>query len=445
MNKHADQRSMPPEGRKALFGAWFGFFVDMFDIYLPVLALAPASVYFESPDIPPATSAIISAMVFTATLIGRPLGALLFGYLADTLGRKRTAILSVTGFGTVTAIIALLPGYETLGIAAVWILIFLRFLDGIFLGGEYTSATPLALEYSPRPRRGHTGGVIMTGYPLAYCSVAALTYLVLQWVPAGGLDSPYVQWGWRIPFAVGAVLALVFVVWFTRNVDESESWREAKRTERPASPLAELLSGRNLRSFLQVFVLMSGLWINLNMLSSELPRLLKASVGLDDSTVSLISVITYAVLALGYYAGGAVSQYTGRRPYLIGSGLLTALVVPVGYGVIVSGVIGNVAVLTIVVIVTSLMALSLWGTVTPYINERFHTGVRASGYGLGYSLAVIIPSFYAFYQSGLSTVMPSEYTPLVLLVVAGTLIAIAAAVGPETRDVDFSAAKEGRQ
>jgi len=98
-----------------------------------------------------------------------------------------------------------------------------------------------------------------------------------------------------------------------------------------------------------------------------------------------------------------------------------------------------VLVLTIVV---NLLVVSCWGVITTYINERFHTGIRASGFGLGYSLAVVIPSFYAFYQSWLSHVMPSKYTALVLLVIGGVLISVGAAIGPETRDVVIREEKE---
>ena len=84
------------------------------------------------------------------------------------------------------------------------------------------------------------------------------------------------------------------------------------------------------------------------------------------------------------------------------------------------------------------MCVSNWGLATTYINERFHTNVRASGFGIGYSLAVILPSFYAFYQAGLSAFMPLEYTPLVFLAISGVLIIIGAVWGPETKDIDFS-------
>ncbi|MQA94912.1 MAG: MFS transporter [Streptosporangiales bacterium] len=436
MNTPTAAETLTPQGRKAVFGAWLGFFVDMFDIYLPIVALAPAAAYFQATDVSKGTAAIISAMIFAATLLGRPIGAVLFGHLADRVGRRRTAIVAVTGFGVITGLIALLPGYQTIGLTAVVLLILLRFVDGIFLGGEYTSATPLALEHSPKGRRGLVGALIMTGYPLAYCAVAAVTFATLAFVPAGGLDSPYVQWGWRIPFVIGALLAFGFVWWFRREVKESPAW-EAGTKEK--SPVLELFRGANRRNFLQVFVLMTGIWLSLNMVSAVLPGLLADPVGLDDSQISVVLVIAYLVVAGAYVAAGVIAQRVGRRPSLIVLGVLTATVSPLGYALIVGGAVTGIVSVTLLVVLVGVVTLSVWGIITTYINERFHTGVRASGYGLGYSLAVIIPAFYAFYQSGLTAFVSLEYTPLILLVLGGALIIVGAAIGPETRDVDMGA------
>lgn len=430
--------TMPPEGRRALIGAWLGFFVDMFDIYLPVVALAPASAYFRASDVSAGTAAIISGMIFAATLIGRPVGAFVFGHLGDRIGRRRTAMTAVTGFGITTLVIALLPGYQSFGLAAVVALIVLRFVDGIFLGGEYTSATPLALEYSPKHKRGLFGAFIMTGYPLAYCAIALITFGLLEIMPSDGLQSPYVQWGWRIPFILGALLAFGFVVWYARFVKESVAWENAPKSE---APLLELFRGRNLRNFLQVFTMMSGVWLGLNMVSAVLPGLLSDPVGLGNTQVTVVLIISYAVLALGYVGAGVLSQRVGRRPFFLWAGALTATLAPLIYWLIVARVVTGLTGVVLLTILLNLLVLSGWGVVTTYINERFHVGIRASGYGVGYSVAVIIPAFYAFYQAGLAGVMPIELTPLVLLVIAGALILVGSALGPETRDVDMAASE----
>lgn len=222
---------LSPRAKNAIWGAFLGFFVDMFDIYLPVVVLAPALIYFVSPQLDATTSAIVGASIFAATLVGRPLGALIFGRFADSIGRRRTTIIAVSGFGVATLLMALLPGYEQIGIAAVVVFIVLRFVDGIFLGGEYTSASPLAMEYSPREKTGLYGTLIMTGFPLAYAFISLITMFLLFWLPSEGLNSPYVQWGWRIPFFFGAFLAFAFVAYYYYFVDESEIWEESGGNE----------------------------------------------------------------------------------------------------------------------------------------------------------------------------------------------------------------------
>jgi MFS family permease len=159
------------KGRKAVYGAWFGFFVDMYDIYLPIVVLAPALIYFLSPEIDATTTVIIGGTIFASTLVARPVGAVIFGHYADTLGRKRTTIIAVSGFGILSVLMAALPGYEQWGLVAVSLLIALRFIDGIFVGGAYTAANPLAMEYCPKQKRGLYGAVVMTGFPLGYAAI----------------------------------------------------------------------------------------------------------------------------------------------------------------------------------------------------------------------------------------------------------------------------------
>ena len=437
------QRSeeLSPKGRNAVIGAFFGFFVDMFDIYLPVIALAPALIYFLSADISGSAQALIAGTIFAATLVGRPLGALIFGRYADKIGRKRTTIIAVSGFGAMSVVLAVLPGYEQWGIAAVVIFILVRFVDGIFVGGEYTAASPLAMEQCPKEKRGLYGAVIMTGFPLAFVAISLITFLMLSLVPAGGLDSPYVQWGWRIPFLFGALLAFAFVAYFYFFVDESELFESSGGTE---SPLRELFSGENLKSFLQVFVLMSGFWLTLNMVSAVLPGLLGSEIGLSGTSVSVVLIVAFLALTVGYVVAGVVSQRIGRRPFLIGIGLFMGVVGTFLYFLLISLAPGNIVVVTLLTTAIAVIVVSNWGLATTYINERFQTGVRASGFGLGYSLAVIPPAFYSFYQAGLGTIMPFKYTALPLLVIGSLLIVVGAFIGPETKDVDFGAPEKSR-
>lgn len=428
---------LSPRGRRAVFGAWFGFFVDLFDIYLPVIALAPANAYFAATGVSASTSAIIDASVFTATLVGRPLGALLFGHFADRIGRRRVSVLSVVGFAVVTLLIAALPGYRQIGIAAVVLLIALRFLDGLFLGGEYTAATPLAMEYSPKARRGFVGGIISTGFPVAYCAISLLTLGMLQVVPAGGLDSPYVRWGWRVLFVIGAVVSLGFARWYAKRVPESEAWQRSEHKAR--TPVKDLLSGASGRNFAQVFVLMTGMWLTSYMLTAVLPKLLASPVGFGATRITAILVVANAVVAFWYLGSGIASQRIGRRTTLMIGGAASAVLAPFGYALVVSGGVRSFPLLLVLVVVVTLLMSTQWGCITTYLNERFAVGVRASGYGLGYSLGMVVPAFYAFYQAGLANLVPARYTAVVLLALGGVLTVVGAALGPDTRDTDLAA------
>jgi MFS family permease len=187
--------------------------------------------------------------------------------------------------------------------------------------------------------------------------------------------------------------------------------------------------------------MMSGVWLGLNMVSAVLPRLLRDPVGLGNTQVTVVLIISYAVLALGYVGAGVMSQRIGRRPFFILAGALTTFAAQVLFWIIVGRAVTGIAPVVLITIVLNIIVLSGWGVVSTYINERFHVGIRASGYGVGYSLAVIIPAFYAFYQAGLAAFMPIEYTPLVLLALAGLLIWIGGAWGPETREVDMAASE----
>ena len=134
-----------------------------------------------------------------------------------------------------------------------------------------------------------------------------------------------------------------------------------------------------------------------------------------------------------------LSQRIGRRPFLIVWGGVAGGIGTAVYAILLSTTPESMVAITVLVTALVLLVISNWGLATVYINERFHTAVRATGFGLGYSLAVVIPSFYAFFQDWLSAFMPFEWTVLPLLVIGGALITVGAAMGPETKDVDFAA------
>ena len=111
------------QARKAATSAFFGFFVDMFDVFLPAIVLAPAYIYFQPPNVPSTVAAVAATLVLPATLLGRPLGSVVFGYLSDQIGRKPITMIAVSGFGVCTILMGMLPGYSTWGPVDLYLLI----------------------------------------------------------------------------------------------------------------------------------------------------------------------------------------------------------------------------------------------------------------------------------------------------------------------------------
>lgn len=428
--------------RRAVFGGSFGFFVDMFDVYLPTVALAPAINYFTPKDMPASTRDIVTALIFVATLLGRPIGSAIFGPLADKVGRRRVTLWAVAGCGICTLLIAVLPGYHQAGLTGVVLMIALRLIDGIFMGGEYTGATPLAMEASPNGRRGWYGGIVGAGFAFAYCAIALVTLLVLQFAPEGGPASAYSEWGWRIPFIVGAVLCAVFLMWYARQVDESSTWRAVKKVR---NPVREVIVGRSARDYLQVFVMMTGVWFASNMASGLLPSALHSEANVSATEVTGALVIVQAIHTVLFPFLGEWSERAGRRVFLAWNGVAVGVVCALAFASLAAGWWSGFGFVLLLTLVIRLSGGSMFAITPSYLSERFPAALRGTGFGLGYSGPLLITSFYAYYQDWLGHLMPLAYTPVVLLVLGGIFMVTGALMGPETRSVDFSADASGTQ
>jgi MFS family permease len=428
--------SSESQARRAAISAFFGFFVDMFDVFLPIIVLTPAYIYFQPPTISPTLAATAASLVVAATLLGRPLGSVIFGYLSDQVGRKPITMLSVAGFGTCTILMGLLPGYNSWGAASLYSLIFLRFIGGIFLGGEYTAANVLAMEAAPKEKRGLYSGIIQSGYPVAYVLIAAITYLMLELFPAaGGLDSPYVAYGWRIPFFFGGLLALGFILPFRSTVEESSLW---VKVEKKQNPFKAVFADKNFIQFLQVFLVLSGFWFTtIAAAAGILPGVLIRVVHLTPKEMTVVMMIASVVLIAGYLLVGIISQTIGRRAMIILMAILSGTVGMFSYYLLLNTVqsFSMIVVLATAVVVT---LTSVWGLTTCYLNERFPTRSRSSGFGMAFTLPVIIPSFFGFYQGALAKIMPQHLTVLVLVAIGVVLTLVGAIMGPETKDVDLN-------
>jgi MFS family permease len=300
----------------------------------------------------------------------------------------------------------------------------------------YTGASPLAMEYSPKNKRGVYGALLNIGYPFAFAAMSLITLPLLFEFPAISPSSTYDVWIWRIPFIVETVLLIVLYLYYRNIVPESEIWEESKKVK---SPVSELLFGSQSKQFWQVFILMTGFWFGLLTIVSSIGSISENFVKISGTTYLIYISIAAIIGGFLLIPWGMLSQKIGRRKTLVIGGVLLIIGVPFFYAFINYGEgWGLFGIFFAILLLWVISDIGFSGTVTAYINERFRTGTRSSGFGMGYTWGVIIPSFNSFFIIGLSYIMPAKYAEtLPLLFIGGVLVIIGALLGPETVNVDF--------
>lgn len=417
-----------PSWRKAVSAAFFGFFLDIYDIFLPVIILAPAYAYFKPGTL---SSPVLDSFIVASALLGRPAGALFFGLVSDRLGRKKVAALSLTGSGLCVLLTAALPGYASIGISSIIILVALRFFTGLFVGGQYTGAVTLAMEACPPERRGFYGAFIGSSANLSFIVIAILGIILMYLMPPHGVGSEYVDWGWRVPFVLGAVLTFLSRRKLLSEVEESEQWLKSRPEQKTVGTILRRLE---VGKIFQGFVLMNGMWLVYLVPAALVPASLRTVDKLDGFSVAIVMLIACAFTFIAYNVGGLVSDRIGRKKAfiyqgvvagIVGSGLLYFLMSIQRPSVMMAG-----ALETIIFFLCGLV----WGSGPhSYLNERFHTDTRSSGYGIAFSFAIVIPAFFGVYQHALAAFMPLRATPSVLLLIGAAITVAAALSGPETK------------
>lgn len=410
MNSPAHPTHVPARAaHHAVRGGIIGNYVDQFDIFVPVIALAPAAdTLFGNRGL-----VFHAGLIFVATLLGRPLGALIFGPLADRLGRARIAKIALLGVAITTLAIALVPAHARIGAWTFGIVIALRLLGGVFLGGQYSAAIPLALEWSAPRARGWVSGAIMSMSPCANASIALLTlglYALLG-------TERYAAWGWRVIFVVGAALALVLLVFYARRVRDM---RPPDPCPRRAGAHNGLLSPVHRHRFLGVFVLMSGLWIMTNMAVVVLTTALRSHAALATQAVTWTMFCATAASAPAMLALGHISTFLGRRRFFVGFGALATLVAPAVYLAIFNA--NSLPAIIALACLLQCVTVAGYGPVGAHLAEQFSADARSSGYGLGYSASIVAPALYPYYLPPLQAALGSALAVALLLAVGGVLV-----------------------
>ncbi|WP_374929012.1 MFS transporter [Kytococcus sedentarius] len=445
----SDSPRPPAAGRAALRAGVFGNFVDQIHIFLPLVALAPALPTIAGEH----ALAVVGSWVVVATLLGRPVGAMVFGPVADRVGRTATTRIAILGTAACTAGIAVVPSHASIGIASLVVILVLRFAGGAFLAGEYTAAIPLAMEWSPPRRRGLASGLIMAMAPWAQAAIAGSTAGLL-WLLG---PHEYAVWGWRVVFAAGALASVGVYLYYSAHVaDEPTAARRREAVaggpevragrgpsgavERRRPGLLDLLVGHHARSFWQVFGLMTGLWCLTNMVVIAMTGLLAAEVGLGAGEVSLVMATAAVAQALVMSVTGHLSTLTGRRVFFVGTGALAAVVAPALWWVTLTATGAWAAAAGVVAL--QVLTVTAYGPVGAYLSERWPAEVRSTGYGTAYSLSIVVPALWPVWLPWVQDMVGARAAEAGLLVLGGLLVAGCGWLGPALRPAELSGTVE---
>ena len=374
----------PSQRLRSIFSGSVGNLVEWYDWY----AYSAFAIYFAPHFFPKgdATAQLLdAAAVFALGFLMRPLGGWLMGLYADRRGRKRALMLSVLLMCAGSLLVALAPGYERIGLGATALLLFARLLQGLSLGGEYgTSATYLS-EMADRAHRGFWSSFQYVTLIMGQLIALALLVVLQQWVLS---EAQLEAWGWRIPFAIGALLA-ASALYLRRAMQETESFAAASERHRGDArqgSLRELL--RYPREMLTVVGLTMGGTIAFYTFTTYTQKFLVNSGGFGKAEATLVSAASLFIYMLLQPLVGALSDRVGRRAVLIGFGALgTAGFYPI---------LGELAGATTVVqafawVMVGLAITSGYTAVNAVVKaELFPAHIRALGVGLPYAIAVAV-------------------------------------------------------
>jgi MFS family permease len=318
----ASNAPMTSEEKKVIFASSLGTVFEWYDFYLyGSLAAIIAKQFFSGLD--PQAAFIFALLAFAAGFIVRPFGALVFGRLGDMIGRKYTFLVTILIMGLATFIVGVLPNYASIGVAAPVILIGLRMLQGLALGGEYGGAATYVAEHAPHGRRGAYTAWIQTTATLGLF----LSLMVILGTRSIVGEAAFADWGWRVPFIV-SILLLAISVWIRLSMNESPAFKKMKDEGKTSkAPLTESFGQwKNLKIVAlalfglvagQAVVWYSGQFYALFFLSNVLK--------VDGPTANILVAVSLLIGTPFFVVFGTLSDRIGRKPIIMAGLLLAAL------------------------------------------------------------------------------------------------------------------------
>jgi metabolite-proton symporter len=402
---------------KVAFASLIGTTVEWYDFYIYGTAAALVFPHLFFPDFSPAAGLLASLSTYAVGFAARPLGGAVFGHFGDRVGRKKMLVISLLAMGLATLTLGLVPGFAQIGILAPIIIVALRFVQGVAVGGEWGGAVLMAVEHAPPGKRGFYGSWPQIGSPLGLVlSTAAFSAV-------GSLDDDaFLSWGWRVPFLLSSVLIMVGLVVRLRLM-ESPVFAQLEASGNTARmPVKDAITGhtRSILSAAGAFVIINTVFYLVTVLGLSWAT---THLGIPRSTFLGAVLVAAVIMCFTVPLFGALSDRVGRRPvFATGALLVAAFAFPL-FALIESG---STPLLFLGVIV--MMGLGhplMYGPQAALYSEMFPPEVRYSGASLGYQNGGMLGGLVPLVASALLVTYDNASWPMAALLAGIALISLA--------------------
>ncbi|RTM91608.1 MFS transporter [Enterobacter roggenkampii] len=382
MTEHESTTTVLRKNKKVLIASLTGSAIEWFDYFLygTAAALVFNKIFF--PMVDPVIGLILSYLSFSLTFFIRPIGGVLFAHIGDRIGRKKTLVLTLSLMGGATVMIGLLPTYEMIGLWAPALLILMRIIQGMGIGGEWGGALLLAYEYAPEKRKGFFGSIPQAGVTIGMLMATFIVSLMTLFS-----EEDFLSWGWRIPFLLSSVLVLLGL-WIRKDIDETPDFQKVKVSGQVAkAPLRDTL-----KHHWREVLIAAGLkvvetapfYIFSTFVVSYATSTLTYQKSQALEAVTLGALVATIMIPLM----GLLSDKVGRqRMYAISVFVLGLFIVP-WFMLLNTGTTWGIVLATVIAFGV------LWAPVTAVLgtlcSEIFSANVRYTGITLGYQLGAAL-------------------------------------------------------
>lgn len=382
MTQHESTATVLRKNKKVLIASLTGSSIEWFDYFLygTAAALVFNKIFF--PMVDPVIGLILSYLSFSLTFFIRPIGGVLFAHIGDRIGRKKTLVLTLSLMGGATVMIGLLPTYDMIGMWAPALLILMRIIQGMGIGGEWGGALLLAYEYAPEKRKGFFGSIPQAGVTIGMLMATFIVSLMTLFS-----EEDFLSWGWRIPFLLSSVL-VILGLWIRKDIDETPDFQKVKKSGQVAkAPLRDTI-----KHHWREVLIAAGLKV-----VETAPFYIFSTFVVSYATTTLtyqksqaLEAVTLGALVATIMIPlmGLLSDRVGRqRMYAVSVFVLGLFIVP-WFMLLNTGTTWGIVLATVIAFGV------LWAPVTAVLgtlcSEIFSANVRYTGITLGYQLGAAL-------------------------------------------------------